>query len=416
MIRVGAIIDQHIKQDAIVLVVSALGKTTNRLERLVAAAASQSPDFDAEWVELQHTHWVFIDELGIHEPAQLPMLFKELRDVLEGIRLLGDAPARVFDRVMSYGELLSSTLLAAYLQNKGYPIAWVDAREVIHTDLNYRAARVIWPQTQHAIRERITPLLQQGLLPLTQGFIASGSDGSTTTLGREGSDYSAALIAAALHAQRVVVWKDVPGVLSADPRFLSHYQQLGSLSYRQAVEMTYYGASVIHPNTLRPLFEADIPLQVRSFVDPNADGTRIDAHQSSPLPSFQLTFGVSVLSIQPDNLSFVDEEQFRHVFDLASQIGLRSLLIARSAVSLFLCCDGRPHLIHEFLSLLKQQYRIEHKPGLILIAEQNSPLAFSVHPEHLILEQRLSQSRFLVVNELGLSEWKTAYEEHYVAA
>lgn len=415
MALVGNLVQGYDCEAGLVLVVSALGKTTNRLERLVEAAADQSPDFDSEWVELQHSHWAFVHELLVHEPPQLTLLFQELRQILEGVRLLGDAPPRIFDRIVAYGELLSSSLLASFLQEKGLPVAWLDARDLIRTDLNYRAARILWSVTQQAIQERILPLLIDGYVPLTQGYIARGTDGSTTTLGREGSDFSAALIGAALKAQVVSIWKDVPGVLSADPRDLGHYVELEGLTYEQALEMTFYGASVIHPNTLRPLFQSGIPLHVRSFLDPEKPGTRIDAEYHEPQPSFQLTSGVFCLVIRPYDLSFIDEVQLRQVFDLAGRKGLRSLLFARTAISLVLCFDAHFRLIDELASLIQQQFAVRLLTDLYLIVEQNFEYEFSVNPRHVHLEQKLTQARFLLVDAAGLNEWKTAYEKYFTS-
>lgn len=397
----------------LVLVVSAAGKTTNRLERLVRAAAIDSErELESEWGELKALHdnliFTLLGQESEHASSRVTNLFIDLRRVLEGVRLLSDAPPRVFDRIMAYGELLSSVIVAEYLRREGWPVQWLDSRSVIKTDLNHRQAQVLWGHTQEAARSLILPLLDAGSVPLVQGFIGSGADGSTTTLGREGSDYTAALLAAALGAEEVVVWKDVPGVLSGDPRWLSHTKPLERLSYDQAVEMTYYGASVIHPHTIRPLFNADIPLRVRSFLDTQAHGTHISPSNDELSSACQFISGAMLIQLRTLDLAFFDELQIQRVFQALGRMGMRTLLTLRTAICLYICVDAPQEVCHELLSRLADTFELHSESGLTLITEINAPQAVDIPSQFIRLEQLLPNARFLLVNQEGLEAWLTA--------
>lgn len=405
------------RDQPLVLVVSAAGKTTNRLERLVqAAAADIDVELESEWGELKGQHESLIQTLlGLESEnasSLVTKLFIDLRRVLEGVRLLGDAPPRVFDRIMAYGELLSSVIVAEYLKREGWPVQWLDSRSVVKTDLNHRQAQVLWGQTQEAARNLLLPLLEAGSVPLAQGFIGSGADGSTTTLGREGSDYTAALLAAALGAEEVVVWKDVPGVLSGDPRWLRDTKPLEKLSYEQAVEMTYYGASVIHPHTIRPLFNADIPLRVRSFLDTQAQGTHVSPSNDGLSSACQLISGATLIQLRTLDLAFFDELQIQRVFQALGRMGIRTLLTLRTAICLYICVDAPQEACHELLSRLADTYASNAESGLTLITEINAPQAVDIPSRFVRMEQLLPNARFLLVNQEGLEAWLTATKPH----
>ena len=242
------------KGDPIVIVVSALGKTTNALEVVIKAHQERSDQTMALYGAIKETHFQLLHELLDKENEA----FKDLNDIfVEAEWALEEAPHPnydyIYDQIVSVGELASSVILSAYLNSKGLPTKWMDARDMLKTDEIYREATVNWSETIELVREKMLPVLNNGSFILSQGFIGSTNENATTTLGREGSDYSAAIFSYCLEAEKMTIWKDVPGVLTADQRLFENVQQLYRLSYNEAIEMTYYGARVIHPKTIKPL-------------------------------------------------------------------------------------------------------------------------------------------------------------------
>ena len=370
--NVGQIIARN-RPGQLVVVVSAMDKTTNELEKLAQLATSgNEADTLAQLTRIRTFHHKELDALGLsNEKATLEQLngyLEELQRTVQGILLLRDFPNRIYDRIMAYGELMSSTLLAAHLNRKGLPVTWVDARTLIQTDSSWKQAEVIWPITRHQVSQQLPKLLEQGRVVVTQGYIGRTSDGHTTTLGREGSDYTASILGNLLGAARVTIWKDVPGVMSGDPKKYAQAEKLDHLTYEQAVEMTFYGASVIHPKTIKPLQNAGIPLWVKSFVQPAAPGTEIGPHSETPhLPPLHITKGKQALiTLQPRDLSFMDAPVVRRVFNEAYTNGLSVNLVQTSAISLTLCVDERPEKINDFTALLSTDFKILEERGLTL--------------------------------------------------
>ena len=261
-----------------------------------------------------------------------------------------------YDQIVSVGELLSTTIISAYLNECGFTNRWLDARDIIRTDNTHRNARVDWELTESMIQKEVS----KGLPVLTQGFIGCTSENFTTTLGREGSDFTAAILAHAAQAKEVVIWKDVTWILNADPRFFEDAQKLKSLSYAEAIELAYFGAKVIHPKTIQPLKDKKIPLRVRSFVDSTNDGTVVsEGAEIKPfLPSFIVKENQVLLSISAQDLSFIVEDHLSHIFFLFSEYGVRVNVMQNSAVSFSVCADDDAQKVPALIDALKKEYQV----------------------------------------------------------
>lgn len=285
--KVTEIINNHI-DSPLVVVVSAMAKTTNALEKLSEAACKVKAETTEElYGSICQFHIEICNELfsdsGHVVFGDIQVYLYEIRKIIDGILLLEDFPDRIYDRIVSYGELISSVILYRYLEERGYVVRWSDARKLIKTDSDFKSAEVNYTHTRQAILNATVEVKTGGQIMLTQGFIGSNAEGRTTTLGREGSDYTAAIIAGIVQAERLIIWKDVPGLMSADPRKDANAVILPEVSYEQAVSMSFFGATVIHPKTIEPIRNAGIPLYIKSFLSPELPGTRIHS-TGHPLP------------------------------------------------------------------------------------------------------------------------------------
>ena len=294
--NVAQIIAERGKNDLLV-VVSAMGKTTNSLEKLISAAYNKSAEISELLLSVKMTHLSIVKELFNEDEViyfnEIENLFLELECMLENEQLLEDYDF-LYDQVVGFGELISTRIISGYLLKIGVRNQWVDARNFIITDSRHRDARVQWEETEKVIQHRLEPLSKKNLL-ITQGFIGRGSKGETTTLGREGSDYSAAIFGKLLRAESVSIWKDVEGVLNADPKKFDNTVLIPELTYNDAIELAYYGASVIHPKTIQPLKAVGIPLYVRSFLNIQKQGTRVfEGHGSLNVPCKILKEGLLI--------------------------------------------------------------------------------------------------------------------------
>lgn len=356
--------------DRLVVVVSAMGKTTNLLERLLIHFFN-GKDEAADVLEQARTYHIAIAQELFTDP-QHPVMraMDRLFDKLDAIIRKGpvDNFDYTYDQLVSVGELLSTTIISAYLQDQGIANTWVDARQFIATDDVYREANVDWEKTRQQIRAGIPPLLEQGIV-ITQGFIGGAPDGATTTLGREGSDYSAAIFAACLDAEQVCIWKDVPGVLNADPKWFDETELIPELSYLDAIELTYYGATVIHPKTIKPLQNQGINLQVRSFLDHDARGTLIGNPSNTlpPVPSFIFKVDQVLLSIMPRDFSFIVEDNLSHIFGLFHSHRVKINMMHNSAVSFAVSVDNVGDRLEPLLTALEGQFKVKVQYGLELI-------------------------------------------------
>ena len=392
-----------------VLVFSAMGKTTNALEQLLDAFVCQDERRADLFKQLMARHIEIMQALFEVDTEEYALVQRLLKDKFEQLyqRLLEVAVApynQAYDSIVSYGERLSTLLISNYLQTQGLAVEAVDAAELIRTDSRYREAGVLWTQTVDRVRARVLPLLEQGRWVLTQGFIGGDGQGHTTTLGREGSDYSAAILAHSLDARQVTIWKDVPGVLNADPKYFSHTQKLAHISYSDATELAYFGASVIHPKTIKPLQNKHIPLYVRSFVQPEETGTWIglDGVAYAEVPSYIFKPGQTLLSIYPKDFSFIEEVGLAHIFDQLSRHGLKVNLMQNSALSFSLCIDTRKGRFDALLAALSDDFDCRYNEGVDLVTIRHYTQAVMdriVNGREILLEQRTRHTVQLVLGK-----------------
>jgi aspartate kinase len=355
--------------EKLLVVVSAMGKTTNALERLTKAYTGASGEVGAIFAEIKDYHFTIIKELfdtGHPVFDEVSNTFVEIDWIIE------DEPHDdydfIYDQIVSIGELVSSRIVAAYLNQCLIKTKWVDARGYIHTDNNYREANVDWDKTSTCISDDIPGLLEYGVV-LTQGFLGGTSENFTTTLGREGSDYTASIFASCLRAESVTTWKDVPGILNADPKFFKDTIKFDELSYTEAIEMTYYGASVIHPKTIKPLQNANIPLLVKSFNDPGAPGTIIKegAKPVFEKPVIILKQDQVLLSISSRDYSFISEDHLSEIFRLFAQNNVKVNIMQTSALSFSVCFDLKPERFKKLLTALALGFKVKYNEGISLI-------------------------------------------------
>lgn len=351
-----------------VLVVSAMAKITNALEGILAKKLA-GQDFSADWVQVAAFHTgIAIALFPAGDPIfqQLEAVYRSALASLELPLIQANYEER-YDEVVAFGELLSSHLVAAYLSLRGLPVSWQDARQVIHTNSDFRFAKIDWEKTRAACQEAWLPLLQQGPI-LTQGFIGANPEGRTTTLGREGSDFTAAILATSLDAASVTIWKDVPGVLNADPKLFAKAQKFDELGYREAAEMTYFGASVIHPKTIKPLANAGIPLFVRSFLDPDAPGTKIHEQAAAhEVPTLVLKKNQVLVSFKVTDFTFIEEKHIHAIYTQLQQLKLRANLLQVSAITVSIVIDAQLFKLEQLRDALKSTFEIRYNEGLELL-------------------------------------------------
>lgn len=382
------------------LVVSAMGKTTNAMEAVVDAYFKDKSSLPRAMEAMQSFHLDVLQELfpaGGHPVYErVGSLFEEVR----GFLAWNKSPKYnfVYDQVVGYGELLSTVIVSAYLNDSGIRNTWLDIRDYIKTDSNYRDVKVIWEKTQQAA----SGLLGRSELFVTQGFLGSDDNNFTTTLGREGSDYTAAIIAYCLNAESVTIWKDVPGVLNADPRYFEETRLLDQISYREAIELAFYGATVIHPKTLQPLQRKEIPLKVKSFLNPSDPGTTVGKGKGirPQTPCFILKKNQVLMELSSLDFSFIVEENISELFKLLHDHKMKVDLIQNSAISFSVCFDNRFGRLPDLLQHLKGRYKVMHQEGVSLYTIRHfndAALASLQDGKVVLLEQRNAETVQLVV-------------------
>ena len=352
------------EKDRLVIVISAFGKTTNALENLHLAWRSRDAVSGSLLGEIEEYHLRIAEELFGRGSSVC-------RKINDGFRVFSDSLKQKtpgdfdhdYDMIVSEGELWSTMIVEAYLRSRGLNSQWLDARRLLITDNRHRDAGVIWEATQKAVRDAIT--FSNADLYVTQGFIGATQEGDATTLGREGSDYTAALIANMLDAVNVVVWKDVPGIMNADPDWMPSAVTLPHISYLEAVEMTYSGAKIIHPKTIKPLHNKKIPMLVKSFADIDASSTVIsdDAPHGDMCSVYVRKQGQILISLIPEDLSFVMGDNLAQLFHLMAQNGVKVNLVQTGAVSINICADHEEPKISRVLEELKKDYNILYNDG-----------------------------------------------------
>lgn len=403
--NVAAILEQY-RKEQLVVVVSAMGKTTNALEKIVNAFINKQEDLGELIGEVRRFHQSIIDELGF--PSNHPLHDTISNCFLEIEWNTEDETEKgynfIYDQIVSMGELIATHIVSDYLAMTGRSNTWLDVRDVLVTDNTYREGKVDWTMTGSLITKKVTELFSKAPLIITQGFIGSTSENFTTTLGREGSDYTAAIFSFCLNASEMVVWKDVPGVLSADPKFYDDAIKLEQISYRDAIELTYYGATVIHPKTIKPLENRQIPLRVASFISPHDKGTLIGNFPATkPLvPCFIFKPNQILFSISAKDFSFIAEDSISEIFGLFVKHHVKVNLMQNSAISFSVCMDNDPMKIPGLAKELSEHYAVRYNERLRLITIRHyfpSTVEQLTKDKVILLEQRSRQTAQLIIRE-----------------
>lgn len=402
--NMAEILRQQREHGPLTVVVSAMGKTTNALEE-VARLFFNEKNYSGAFAKVKDYHSQIVAGLFPEEKHPFRQEFDLLFEELAGI--LRKQPSLNFDfdydQIVSYGEIISTKIVAAYLNEAGIKTRWVDIRKCLKTDNTYREAVVDWELSTNLVKKAFAPNSEQILL--TQGFIGSTINNLTTTLGREGSDYTAAILAYILDAESVTIWKDVPGVLNADPKWFDNCVRLDQLSYLDAIELAYYGATVIHPKTIKPLQNKNIRLHVKSFLNPKDPGTIIgDVSYESLTPSFIFKMDQVLIHISPLDFSFIAEDKLRTIFGYFSKHGMKINLMQNSAVSFQVCVNNDQTRIPNLLNDLRQDFKVSFDTGLELITIRyydDSTIKRVLVNKDLILEQRSKRTIQMVVKDLG---------------
>lgn len=396
---------QQFSQEQLVIVVSAMGKTTNALEEVVAAYVKQTGQAQELYEAFKEKHYAIMRDL--FEPGD--EVFTVINDTfVEGEWMLEEKPSDnydyIYDQIVCMGELVSSKIVAAYLNKVNLKTTWLDARDVVATDNTYREGWVIWEKTQANAQKIVPPLFEQGNFVITQGFIGSTSENFTTTLGREGSDYSASIFSFCLNAESMSIWKDVAGVLNADPRLFENTIKLDRLSYREAIEMTYYGASVIHPKTIKPLQNKNIPLYVKSFLNPEAAGTEIssDLEETYP-PIIVVEKNQALLHISTLDYSFVAEHHMARLFAKAADLRIFVNMMQNTAISFTICVTNVPDRVEKFIKAVSDEFKVKTEEGLelITIRHYNQETIDNLKKGKMVLfEERIRNTMHMVVKNI----------------
>ncbi|MFY8186393.1 MAG: aspartate kinase [Flavobacterium sp.] len=348
------------------IVVSAMGKTTNALEVVVQHYFEQSSALNASIQEVKKYHNQILLELFDDENHPVFNAVNHWFEEMSYFLSHNKSPnySFVYDQIVSYGEIISTTIVSHYFNEKGLENKWLDVRNFIKTDTTYRDAQVQWEATQKAISSGV----EKKKLYITQGFLGADPNHFTTTLGREGSDYTAAIFAYCLNAESVTIWKDVPGVLNADPRYFENPVLLNQISYREAIELAFYGASVIHPKTLQPLQRKEIPLFVKSFLNPSLPGTKVSkgADLDPETACFILKKNQILLSLSSIDFSFIMEEHISEIFALLHQYQMKVSLIQNSAISFSVCVEDKYKNIETLTAKLSQKFQVSCKTNVEL--------------------------------------------------
>ena len=387
--------------DKTLIVVSAMGKMTNSLEFVVKNYFENQTELEYSLNEIFVFHNNILNELF---PENNHPIYSEIKEIFENLKVFlkrNKSPnySFVYDQVVSFGEIVSTKIINSYLNYVNIKSNWLDSRLLIKTDSKYRDANLNWQVTQNNISNRVN----NSLLNITQGFIASDDNNFSTTLGREGSDYSAAIFAYCLNAESVTIWKDVPGVLNADPRVFKKPQLLNKISYTEAIELAFYGASVIHPKTLQPLQKKEIPLYVKSFLDPSSQGTAISRgiKIDPEIPCFIVQRNLSLLKLSSLDFSFIVEDNISDIFQILHENKMKVDLIQNSAISFSVCVYDKYYRLKELLSILKATYKVEctENVSLFTIRHFNENSSKEILKNNkLLLEQRTKETLQLVVS------------------
>jgi len=383
------------------VVVSAMGKTTNALEKVIANYFDNKGELQSSLQEVIKFHnGILLDLFDNEQHAvykKITALFNELTAFMD--RNKSPDYNFVYDQVIGFGELVSTTIVSEYLNDVGLKNQWLDVRDFIKTDNYYRSAHVDWEASQ----ERIATQFNRTQLNITQGFLGSDANNFTTTLGREGSDYTAAIFAYCLNAQSVTIWKDVPGVLNADPRYFENAQLLNKISYREAIELAFYGASVIHPKTLQPLQRKEIPLFVKSFLQPENKGTMVckEAGLDPQIPCFIVKKNQVLISLSSLDFSYIVEDNISEIFKLLHLYKMKVDVIQNSAISFSVCVDNMYKNLEKLLQHLKAKFKVTctENVSLYTIRHYNELAIKQLEKDKEVLLKQLTHETMQIVTK-----------------
>ncbi len=391
---------KHSGEGQLIVVVSAMGKTTNNIEEYLGKIRENKPEAADMFQIISSYHRNIINELFTNDDKTLAeKINKLLSEMKTSSEFLCSSPYDFhYDQVVSIGEMLSSTIISHYLEKCGLKHKHLDARQIIQTVPPHREAAVDWDKTLACISKAVNKKTER--LWLTQGFIG-GSGGYSTTLGREGSDFSAAILAWATEAENLTIWKDVPGLLNADPKYFSHTTQLPNISYNEAIELAYYGATVIHPKTIKPLQNKNIPLFVRSFCNYKEAGSRIDCNRESDklIPSFIFKKNQILISISPRDFSFIVEKNISYIFSALAALHIKVNLMQNSAISFSICIDHSEKAF-QLIKQLQANYRVLYNTGIELVTIRHYTeelIEQMIAGRDVLLEQRSRSTCRLIV-------------------
>lgn len=392
---------QKVGFEDVLLVVSAMGKTTNAMEIVIKNYFEKSNGLLSAIQDVKKHHNQILLDLFDNEDDDVFFAVNSLFADLEYFLRSNKSPNYnfVYDQVVSYGELISTTIISHYFNFRGLKNHWLDVREFIKTDSTYRDAEVNWEATQKNISKNI----KKKSLNITQGFIGSDENGFTTTLGREGSDYTAAIFAYCLNAESVTIWKDVPGVMNADPRYFENAVLLNQISYREAIELAFYGATVIHPKTLQPLQKKEIPLFVKSFLNPQLPGTSVSkgADLEPKTPCYILKKDQLLISLSSIDFSFIMEENISEIFALLHQFNIKVSLIQNTAISFSVCIEDKFGNFNELKTILSKKFKVSYneKVSLFTIRHFTKEAAEMVEKDKTVLLKQISRETMQVVTK-----------------
>ncbi|MCL4140693.1 UNVERIFIED_CONTAM: hypothetical protein GTU68_013669 [Idotea baltica] len=378
-----------------------MGKTTNAIEQVIDKYFNNKIELQSAIQEVKKFHNAILIDLFDNDNHEVYKKVDKLFEELVTFLNKNKSPDYnfVYDQTIGYGELVSTTIISAYLDQIGLKNNWLDIRDYIKTDNYYRRANVNWEATQ----KNFTYKLDSNILNITQGFIASDSNNFTTTLGREGSDYTAAILAYCLNAESVTIWKDVPGVLNADPRFFENAQLLHKISYREAIELAFYGASVIHPKTLQPLQRKEIPLYVKSFLNPEADGTVVSkgVGLEPNIPCFIVKKNQVLISLSSLDFSYIVEENISEIFSLLHLYKMKVDVIQNSAISFSVCVDNIYNNLEKLIQHLKAKFRVTYNENVSLytIRHYNEEAIKQLEQDKIVLLKQLTQTTVQIVTK-----------------
>jgi len=373
--NVAKILERY-KEEKILVVVSAMGKTTNMLEKVAEAFFHKNAEVAEQIKPIREYHLTIMNDLFSNKNSPVfdvvNNVFAELEWATDGEQI--KSYDFEYDQIVSIGEVIAIRIVSAYLNETGLKNSWLDARDYISTDDTWRNAAINWEATENNVQQKLVPLFsaEKTKLAITQGFIGVTSENYTTTLGREGSDFTAAIFAHTLPATDVTIWKDVPGVLNADPKWFDDTVLLDKISYRDAIELAWFGTSVIHPKTIQPLQNKNIPLYVKSFIEPEKTGTIVsNTENPQQIPSFIYRMNQVLISIMSKDFSFIVEKNLMEIFKTFSEAGIKINIMQNTAISFSVSVDDDQYKIPALIALLQKDFKVVYNSGLELITVRN---------------------------------------------